>query len=173
MYDLPERPAMTGQADRNTVINQRADQLLAALNTAVAGEKQTPTAIRVEDPSIPSYKDGPRVGDAPPVDQPGRPPMSSRATDASVMMIAGGFLSLCLGAAVSGVLYFSGNANETVVIALCTGPPATFLALKSLVKGVKRAVMPDVHNHHYNGPVRQEHHTTNTKSVWNKTINKR
>ncbi|NUP15359.1 MAG: hypothetical protein HOZ81_04495 [Streptomyces sp.] len=121
-----------------------------------------------------TYRDNtpvPKVGDTPPVAQPGRPPMSQRATDASVMMIAGGFLSLCLGAAVSGVLYFSGTANETVVIAVCAAPPVTFLALKSLVKGVKKAAVPDVHHHTYTGTVYQQHRTANSRSVWNKNIN--
>ncbi|WP_405673214.1 hypothetical protein [Streptomyces sp. NBC_01530] len=172
MYDLPEPPATTGQADRNTVINQRADQLLAALNGAIEREKQTPTSVRVDDPTIPSFKDGPRVGDTPPVDQPGRPAMSGKATDASAMMIAGGFLSLCIGGAVSMVMYFSGKADPTVIISLCAGPPATFIALKSLIKGAHRAAMPEVHNHHYNGPVQQRNSTTNTRAVWSKTINK-
>lgn len=114
----------------------------------------------------------PLVGTAPPVDQPGRPPMSPKATDASVMMIAGGFLSLCLGGAVSAVLYFSGTANETVVLYMAAGPPVTFLALKALVKGVKRAAVPDVHNHVHNGPAYHEHHADNRRSLTSKTINK-
>lgn len=173
MYDLPEPGPTAAAAGQATPTNDDRDtirRLFAALDE-VAAEK--PTAVRVEDPSIPSYKDGPRVGDAPPVDQPGRPAMSSRATDASVMMIAGGFLSICLGAAVSGVLYFSGKADQTVVIALCAGPPVTFLALKSLVKGVKRAVVPDVHNHTYTGPVHQQQHTDQRRSVWQKNTNRK
>lgn len=114
----------------------------------------------------------PKVGAASPVAQPGRPPMSQRATDASVMMIAGGWLSLCLGAAVSAVLYFSGTANETVVIAVVAGPPATFITLKSLIKGVKKAAMPDVHNHTYSGPVYQRTTHTETRAIWNKNIDK-
>ncbi|KAB1146912.1 hypothetical protein F7R91_14620 [Streptomyces luteolifulvus] len=125
---------------------------------------QTPASYRDTTPV-------PRYGPTPPVQQPGIPAMSERATDASVMMIAGGFLSLCLGAAASAVLYFSGTANETVVIAICAGPPATFLALKSLVKGVKKAAMPEIHNHTYNGTVHQRHTHSSTRGVWVKTNN--
>lgn len=172
MYDLPEPPATTGQADRNTLINQRADQLLAAINAAVEREKQPPTSVRVEDPAIPSFKDGPRVGDTPHVDQPGRPSMSPGATDASVMMIAGGFLSVCLGAAISGVLYFSHGANETVVITLCAAPPAAFLSFGALVKKVKKAAVPDVHNHVHNAPEYHETRIDQRKAVIQKNIDK-
>lgn len=110
------------------------------------------------------------IGTAPPVAQPGRPPMSARATDASAMMIAGGFLSLCLGAAVSAVLYFSGTANETVVIAICAAPPATFIAAKGLLKGMRQAAPDEIHNH-YSGHVYQDQRTTHssTRGVWAKT----
>lgn len=113
------------------------------------------------------------IGTAPPVAQPGRPPMSEKAADASVMMIAAGFLSICLGAAVSGVLYFSGNANETVVIAICTAPPVTFVALKSLVKSAKQATPAEIHNH-YTGTVHQDQRTTHTANngVWVKNSNR-
>lgn len=171
MLNLPEpKPTASaaGQATPTAADRDTIRRLFAALDE-VAAEK--PTAVRVDDPAIPSFKDGPRVGDTPPVDQPGRAAMSSKATDASVMMIAGGFLSLCLGGAVSAVLYFSGTANETVILYMAAGPPVTFLALKGLVKGVKRAAVPDVHINNYNGPVRQEHRTTNSRSIWTKNIN--
>ncbi|MEY9995871.1 hypothetical protein ABIE67_007903 [Streptomyces sp. V4I8] len=156
MTVLPEPPAApaAGQAH----IDDNARRLLAAVEEAM----QTPTSYRDDTPV-------PRYGDTLPVQQPGRPAMSEKATDASVMMIAGGFLSLCLGAAISGVLYFSGTANETVVITVCAAPPVTFLALKSLIKGVKRA--PEIHNHHYSGPVHQQHTETHSRSIWNKNTN--
>ncbi|HKT04468.1 MAG TPA: hypothetical protein VJT31_33550, partial [Rugosimonospora sp.] len=102
------------------------------------------------------WKDGSRIGSTPAVPQEGRAPMSSKATDDSVRMLAGGFLTLCAGAAVSAVLYFSRGADETVVVTLCAAPPAAFLSLGALVKKIKRLV-PDETHHHYNGPVSQEH----------------
>lgn len=160
MTVLPE-PKPTAPAAGQAHIDDSARKLLAAVEEAM----RTPTSYRDDTPV-------PRYGDTPPVQQPGRAAMSERATDASVMMIAGGFLSLCLGAAVSAVLYFSGTANQTVVIAVCAAPPFTFLALKSLIKGVKRAAMPQIHNHTYSGDVYQQRSETHSRSVWNKTINK-
>lgn len=160
MTVLPE-PTPTAPAAGQAHIDDNARKLLAAVEEAM----QTPTSYRDDTPV-------PRYGDSPPVDQPGRPAMSSKATDASVMMIAGGFLSLCLGAAISGVLYFSGKADQTVVISLCVGPPIAFLALKSLIKGVKQAVAPDVHHHHYSGPVHQQHTHSSTRGVWARTDNR-
>lgn len=159
MLDLPEpkptAPA-AGQAD-----NPLTDSVIEA----AVRDLMRQTSYRDDTPV-------PLIGTAPPVDQPGRPSMSPRATDASVMMIAGGFLSLCLGGAVSAVLYFSGTANETVILYMAAGPPVTFLALKGLVKGVKRAAVPDMHINNYSGPVRQENRTTNSRSIWTKNINK-
>lgn len=166
MYDLPEpkptAPA-AGQATPTDADRDTIRRLFAAVEE-IGVDK--PTSYRDDSPV-------PDIGTAPPVDQPGRPSMSPRATDASVMMIAGGFLSLCLGAAISGVLYFSGTANETVVICLCAGPPAGFLALKSLVKGVKQAAPDEIHNT-YTGTVYQQHSETHTstRGVWARTNNR-
>lgn len=111
----------------------------------------------------------PEVGSSPPVAQPGRPPMSGRAADASVMMITGGFLSLCLGAAVSGVLYFSGGANPVVVSLICAGPPLAFLSIRGVIKSLKQALPDEIH-HHYEGTVYQDHHeTTNNNRWWGKS----
>jgi hypothetical protein len=125
-----------------------------------------------------SYRDAspvPVIGSAPPIPQPGRPPMSEKATDASVMMTAAGFLSLCLGGAVSAVLHYSGGANETVVICLCAAPPATLLALGRLLRRAKEVVeaAPVEQHHHYSGPVHQDQRTTHssTRGVWAKTNN--
>ncbi|MFD9072095.1 hypothetical protein [Streptomyces lasiicapitis] len=118
----------------------------------------------------------PKVGTAPPVAQPGRPPMSEKATDDSVRMISGGILTLCIGAAVSGILYFSSGANPVVVGCICAAPPAAFLSFKGLVKCAKRtleAAPPrEVHNH-YEAPVYQDQRTVHTKTsgVWAKTNN--
>lgn len=156
-------PTTVGQADSNPLTDS---VIQAAVRDAI---RQT----SYNNPDLPSHKDGPSIGTAPPVPQPGRPAMSERATDASVMMIAGGFLSLCLGAAISGVLYFSSKADPTVIIVGCAAPPAAFLALKSLVKGVKKAALPDVHHHNYNGPVHQDQRNVKSKSVgvWVKNNN--
>ncbi|MGW4603713.1 hypothetical protein ACWENS_10630 [Streptomyces sp. NPDC004532] len=148
----PTRPAMT---DAEAAVEARR----------IIADAYRPTSYRDTTPT-------PTIGTSPPVAQPGRPPMSQKATDASAMMIAGGFLSLCLGGAVSMVLYFTSKADPTVIVSLCAAPPAAFIALKGLVKGLKSAAMPDIHNHHYSGPVTQTNRTTNTRAVWSKTVNK-
>jgi hypothetical protein len=122
-----------------------------------------------------SYRDDtpvPEIGTAPPVPQPGIPPMSSKATDASVMMIAGGFLSLCLGTATSAILYFSGQADPVVVGCICAGPPVAFFSLRGLVKSLKGAAPDEIHNH-YTGTVYQDQRNvhTSTRGVWAKTNN--
>jgi hypothetical protein len=92
------------------------------------------------------------------------------------MMTAAGFLSLCLGGAVSAVLHYSGGANETVVICLCAAPPATLLALSRLLRRAKEVVeaAPVEHHHHYSGPVYQDQRNVHTKTtgVWARTDNR-
>jgi hypothetical protein len=101
--------------------------------------------------------------------------MSEKATDDSVRMISAGFLTLCAGGAVSGVLYFSGQADPTVIAIMAAVPAGVavpILALSRLVKRVKEAA-PDVHNHHYQGPVYQDQRNvhSSTRGVWAKTNN--
>ncbi|MBQ1165764.1 hypothetical protein KBZ21_48080, partial [Streptomyces sp. A73] len=61
--------------------------LAAAVEEALAEAPQMPIAQRDDSPL-------PLVGTTPPVAQPGRPPMSQRATDVSGVMLAGGVASL-------------------------------------------------------------------------------
>lgn len=136
----------------------RAQQLITAVNEAL----KTPTAYRDDSPL-------PIVGDTPPVAQPGRPPMSQKATDDSVRMISAGFLTLCAGGAVSGVLHFSGQADPTVIAMMAAAPvgiAVPILALSRLVKRAKSAA-PDVH-HHYNGHVDQRTVNATSRGVWAK-----
>lgn len=101
------------------------------------------------------------IGATPPVQQPGRPAMSQRAVDASVLLIAGGWFTLCLGAAASAVLYFSGKANPLVVGLLVAALPATFFTLGRLVKKARHLPPREVHNH---GPVYQTTHEDHSTS---------
>ena len=169
MYDLPEPPTASaaGQATPTDADRERIRRLFAAVDEIGA---EQPTAVRVDDPAIPSWKDGPRVGTAPPIDQPGRPSMSPRATDASVLMLCAGAGSLMLSGGISLVLWSSGHADPTVVGWMAIAPPAAFLSLKALIKGAKRAATPEIHNHVHNGPEYHETHVDSRKSVWQKTI---
>lgn len=160
MTVLPE-PKPTAPAAGQAHLDAQARQLLAAVEEAM----RTPTSYRDDAPV-------PLIGTAPPVAQPGRPPMSQKATDASALMLSGGLASLPLGAAASLVLWASGHADPAVIAVICAAPTTLILALSRLVKRAKEAAPDEIHNH-YTGPVYQdqsETHTT-TKGVWAKTNN--
>lgn len=122
-----------------------------------------PTAYRDDSPV-------PARGDAPPVAQPGRAPMSQGATDASVLMLAGGTATAMVGGTAAVLMYVSQFADPIVCGLVFGAPTALVLALARLAARAKPA--PDVH-HHYEGPVHQDQrnvHTT-TRGVWAKTTN--
>ncbi len=145
-------------------VNEQANKLIAAVNEAIT----PPTNYRDETPV-------PAIGAAPPVRQPGRPAMSQRATDASVLMLSAGIASVPMGGMAALVIYALGNADPTA-LAIGAAAPAAFavpiLALSSLVKRAKTAVPAEQH-HHYNGTVIQDHRTTttHTRGVWARTRN--
>ncbi|MGW5178236.1 hypothetical protein ACWERY_28360 [Streptomyces sp. NPDC004082] len=121
------------------------------------------TAYR-DDTTVPDF------GSAPPVAQPGRPPMSQGATDASVLMLAGGATTTMVGGTAAVLLYVSQFADPIVCGLVFGAPTALLLALARLARHAKPA--PNVH-YHYTGPVHQEqHHTHTTRAVWAKTTNR-
>ncbi|MES5819052.1 hypothetical protein [Streptomyces sp. RG80] len=122
-----------------------------------------PTAYRDHTPL-------PTRGDAPPVAQPGRPPMSQGATDASVLMLAGGTTTAMVGGTAAVLMYVSQFADPIVCGLVFGAPTALVLALARLAARAKPA--PDVH-HHYIGPVHQDQRTvsTTTRGIWAKTNN--
>lgn len=116
-----------------------------------------PTSYRDTAPHAP--------GTAEPVAQPGRPPMSQRATDASGLMLSGSVAALSVGGATSLVLYTLDQVDPVTLAIGAAGPVALVLAVGSLLRSVGRAKkdMHTEHHHHYNGSVRQE--TTNVSST--------
>lgn len=122
-----------------------------------------PTAFRDNTP-VPAH------GDTPAVAQPGRPPMSQGATDASVLMLAGGTTTVMVGGTAAVLMYVSQFADPLVCGLVFGAPTALVLALARLAKRTKPA--PDVH-HHYQGPVYQDRRTVHsrTSGVWAKTHN--
>ncbi|MFE6474624.1 hypothetical protein [Streptomyces rochei] len=145
-------------------IDDQAQRLIAAVNDAMA----TPTHYRDETPV-------PAIGNALPVPQPGRPPMSQRATDASALMLSAGLASLPLGAAATGILWASGNADPVVIAVICAAPTTLVLALSRLMKRTRETVQaaPPVIHQHYSGTVVQDQRTVNTttRGVWAHTRN--
>ncbi|KRV47545.1 hypothetical protein AQ490_06515 [Wenjunlia vitaminophila] len=122
---------------------------------AEAEERRLIAEALALEPVATSYRDPspiPAVGTAPPVAQPGRPPMSQRAADASGVMLAGGIATLPVGAAATAVLWASGQADPAVIACICAAPTALVIALSRLVTRAKAAA-PEapVHHHHYEG----------------------
>lgn len=148
--------------DRATA-RQQAEAILAELDDITATAYRDPSPL-------------PPVGDTPPVPQPGRPPMSQRATDASALMLAAGISAIPLGAATSLVLYTLGNVDPTALAIGAAAPVAFIFAVGALIRTATRGLQ-GLHietHHHYNGPVQQQHHTVNTatRGLFAKTINK-
>ncbi|QKW31532.1 hypothetical protein HUT11_35700 (plasmid) [Streptomyces seoulensis] len=138
-------------------------------------------ATRTDNPAPTAFRDPtpiPTIGPTPPVPQPGRPPMSSKATDDSVRMLSAGFLTLCGGGAISSILWASGHADPTTIGVMAAAPAGLaipILALSRLVKRAKNVVAaapPVVHNH-YDGIVHVDARTVNsqTRGVWASTRN--
>nr|WP_203698471.1 hypothetical protein [Streptomyces rubrogriseus] len=133
----------------------RARQLI---EEAYAPPYEVPTSYR-DETKPPAY------GSAEPVVQPGRAPMSQKATDASALMLTGSVAALSVGGATSLVLYTLGQVDPTTLAVGAAGPVALVLAVGSLIRSVGRAKADahTEHHHHYNGSVRQE--TTNVSST--------
>jgi len=132
---------------------------------ALEAERIITTAFRDPTPV-------PAVGTTPPVAQPGRPPMSQGATDASVLMLSGSVLTVAVGGTSSLVMYASGYADP-VVCAIVFGAPAVLVLALSRLLGRAKNALPAEHHHHYNGPVTQTHQTVTNQNRWlGKTSNR-
>ena len=145
--------------------DQAAEENARLLMNAVDEVLADRATFHRDDSPLPTY------GTAPPVAQPGRPPMSQRATDASVTMLAAGGSSLMVGGAASLVMVASGYADPTVCAILLGAPTVLALAIARLVRTAKTTSSGDTH-HHYNGTVQQTTQHITTQSRWlGKTTN--
>src|SRR5690606_21678315 len=113
-----------------------------------------------------SYRDTspiPAIGDAPPVPQPGRPPMSAKAVDDTARMIGASVVIATTGGATTAVLWASGYANPAVVACVFGAPTALVLAISRLLRSAK----PDPEGHqHFHGPLTNQTTHTRTNGVW-------
>ncbi|MFJ7023273.1 hypothetical protein ACIQUW_33420 [Streptomyces sp. NPDC101117] len=160
--------------------DQRIDRIANAFSLALdQATTEQPTAIRVEDPTIPSHKDGPRIGDTPPVPQPDSRIVPQWAAGLAVASIGVGAGATGLGCA--AWLLFKGLAMVSIpglerfawiIIAPFAGGAMLLTALGGLISRAKKAA-PDIHHHTYTGPVHQDYRTTHTETrgVWAKTNN--
>ncbi|MGV0098264.1 hypothetical protein [Streptomyces californicus] len=141
---LPEQP-VAGQPD--PTIRRNADQLMAAINEIQAEEA---TSYRDETPL-------PAVGPTPPVPQPGPPPMSQWAIDASGVLKAVSVASLPIG----GALWLVGQVDPLTLGIILGSPAAVALAAARLVAKVKDAnqAAPQPVTNHFHGDV---HHNERT-----------
>lgn len=170
------RPPPTATPAGQPTIDDNARKFLADLESAYAAERaQQPTAIRITDPTIPSWQDGPRIGTTPPVtDQPGtrRPPMGQKAVDASTLMLSGSVAYAIVAGSTSVALWATHFADPKVIALLCAAPPALAVPILATCAFLKRAkevveAAPPTINNHYSGTVYQDRRQThvNTKTV--------
>ncbi|WP_367572194.1 hypothetical protein [Streptomyces globisporus] len=140
---LPEQP-VAGQPD--PTIHDNAARFLAAIN-----DIEKATYHRDETPL-------PIVGSAPPVEQPGRPAMSQKATDTSVLMLAAGATTVMVTGSAAGLMYFSQFADPVACAIVLGAPVALVMAVSRLVARARTAAPQPVTNH-FHGNV---HHDTRT-----------
>ncbi|MGW7087550.1 hypothetical protein ACWGH2_29195 [Streptomyces sp. NPDC054871] len=167
----PERPPIhaapaAGQAQPTDADRAAARRMIAALD-------EIPTRYVNDDPDVPSWREGARIGDAPVVEQPGTPSMTRRETQI-------GRVSLCVGAGVSmpilagAVFMVATERANTAVIAWGAGT-ITSLALLVAAVGyfVRRIVAvapPEIHNH-IAGDMYEDRREVRAKTnaLWNQT----
>jgi hypothetical protein len=155
--DHPQEKSMNA---RHATTDQ-ARAFLADIEDALT--PTAPTSYRDETPA-------PTIGTTPAVPQPGRPPMSQRATDASALMLSAGIASVPIGGMTALVIYALGHADPVSLGIGACAPAALavpILALSQLVKRTKQAA-PDTHHHHYNAPVDQRTVNATARGVWAK-----
>lgn len=166
-FDHPQATTPAGHHSQPDAAT-RAAAVIAAVEDVYQPAQAAPTSYRDTSPL-------PVVGTAQPVAQPGRPPMSQRATDASGVMLAAGVASVPIGGSVSLVLYTLGHVDPVVVGIAAAAPVALVAALAKVVKSVRAAAeaAPPTHHHHYSGTVVQDHSslTTTTRGVIARTTN--
>lgn len=131
-----------------------AHHLIEAVEDVYRPATAVPTAYRDASPL-------PAVGTAPPVPQPGRPPMSQQATDISGVMLAAGIASVPVAGSVSLVMWTIGQIDPLVVGIVSGAPVALLAVLSRVLKGVQQAreAAPPTHHHHYTGTVVQDRTT--------------
>lgn len=136
-------------------------------------EKEAAESARLIETAYRDDTPVPAIGAAPPVAQPGRPPMSQRAVDASTVMLSASAATLPPGAIAIGVMLASGYADPVVIGMICAAPAiiaVPIIAFARLLRAAKPE--PDVH-HHYNGPVHQQTTHSSTRGVWARTDNRK
>lgn len=142
MQQLPEQP-VTGQPD--TTVHDNAARFLDAIK-----DIERATYHRDDTPL-------PAVGTTPPVAQPGTPPMSQWAIDASGVLKGVGAMSIPIGVGV----WIVGQVDPLTLGIILGSPVVAALALARLIAKIKDAnqAAPQPVTNHFHGPVHQDART--------------
>lgn len=172
MNRLPDPTQPTAPQAGQPTVDTAAHAFLQSVETAMQEANQ---AIADEQtPKIPTfYKDptpNPAIGNMPPVAQPGRAPMSQKASDASGLILAVGIASPLMGGGFALAMWGTSFANFKVIGVIVGGVIGIVLAAKSFLtsaKDVVEAAPPEVHQH-FNGTVHQDHsiHKHESRGMW-------
>ncbi|ARX81539.1 hypothetical protein SMD44_00937 [Streptomyces alboflavus] len=171
MYQpLPDRPPLDLAVGQRSTPSPGGQSLRDAVDAALR-EELAKTAISYRDTSP-----VPETGSAPPLAQPGIPPMDPHLTQIGRLCLYIGCATVPPGLVTSLCLWSTGHADpealKWIAVAIgCVGAAGGGLAL--LIKGVVKAAPPrEIHNH-FEGPVYQDRRTVHTKTsgVWAKTNN--
>ncbi|MFC7871984.1 hypothetical protein ACFUS2_12660 [[Kitasatospora] papulosa] len=166
----PERPA--GRVLSEAEAEAEAARLIAEGYSQTSSV--TPAASFYKAPT--PAPTAPTIGTAPPQAQPGRTPMSQRATDASVLMLAGGGAVSMVSVSAGILMYLSQYADPVACGVVLGAPTVGFLALCRLARRAKEVVeaAPSVVHNHYKGTVVQDNTeiNTHTRGVIARTTNR-
>ncbi|MFD6371968.1 hypothetical protein ACFWGM_33750 [Streptomyces roseolus] len=156
--DSVERVPMTAQ-----------EEFEAARLLAEGYSTTTPAAARYRD-----LTPEPLRGDAMPQVQPGRPPMSQKATDHASLVLAYSLGSLPVGGAVSTVLWSLSSVDATTLALAAAAPAGLVCTVGIAARMIGRAVRDSapalprttttVHHHH--GTTHLQHNELHTDSKW-------
>ncbi|MEU9535874.1 hypothetical protein AB0D00_26645 [Streptomyces sp. NPDC048213] len=163
----PERPAGRGLSEAEA--EAEAARLIAEGYSQTSHTVPVTTFYRDPDPA-------PTVGTTPPQAQPGRTPMSQGATDASVLMLAGGGAVSMVGVSGGIAMYLSQYADPVACGVVLGAPTLIVLALCRLARRTKEVVQaaPSETHIHYEGTVVQDNTeiNTHTRGVIARTTNR-
>jgi hypothetical protein len=150
-----------------------AEAVEAARLLAEAYSSTAPVATRYRD-----LAPAPRTGDAVPIPQPGRPPMSQKATDHASLVLAYSIGSLPAGAALSLVLWSLSNLSPATLAIAATAPAALVITVGITARMIGRAVrdgataLPTTTVHHHSGPTYLQHTEVHADTRWfGRTVN--
>jgi hypothetical protein len=163
---MPAQPEPTDRAEIQKLAN--------AVEEALAGEMRT--SYRDDSSDLPSWRDGSRIGNTPPVQQPDSRIAPQWAVGIAVASVGVGAGATGLGCA--AWLLFKGLSLVSVpglerfaliVIAPFAGAAMVVTAIGAAI-GKARTTITTIHNHN-SGPVDQREIHTKTTGVWAKTNN--